>query len=86
MIPVTPQEHQEGGRLVIYAEDQPEYLPLPVSKTDDGVLMSEWEPTPEERAVLAAGGRIRIFTHTYNKPLQPFSVEAVVYTGRTVAS
>jgi hypothetical protein len=77
MTPVVPQGLHEGGRLTIYAEHQPEYTPIPVSKDANGLLMSEWEPTPEERALLATGGRVRLWIHTYNQPLQPLQMEVV---------
>jgi hypothetical protein len=77
LIAVEPNALHEGARLVVFAKDQPQYHPLPASVSDDGVVMTEWEPTAEELAGLLAGGRIRIriWTHTFGQPLQPISVE-----------
>ena len=37
--------------------------------------MTEWEPTADELETLLEGGRIRIWLYTFNRPLQPISVE-----------
>lgn len=75
MTPVEPTTLPDGGRLVIFAKDQPQYAPLPASLDADGLVMTEWEPTEEELDALAMGGRIRIWLHTFNRPLQPIRVE-----------
>jgi hypothetical protein len=80
MKPVTPQTLHENATLVVYAEDQPQYCPFPVSRDPEGLLMTEWEPNEEERAVLAAGGRIRLWVNTFNQPLPPLRMEAVTVT------
>lgn len=68
-----------GYQLVVYAKNQPQYLPLPVVRTPDGTCYSEWLPTVEERAALAQGRavRIRLWCWTFNQPLQPVKVELV---------
>lgn len=78
MMPVEPLVIHEGARLTIFAKDQPEYLPLPAAIRDsDGLVLTEWEPTDEELNRLLCGGRVRIWLHTFNQPLQPLCVEAV---------
>jgi hypothetical protein len=75
MTPVEPTAVHAGGRLVVFAKDQPQYLPLPASVDATGVVMTEWEPTAEELARLMDGGRVRIWLYTFNRPLQPIQVE-----------
>jgi hypothetical protein len=60
--PVEPVLH-EGARLVVFAKDQPEYVPLPASVDEEGLVMTEWEPTSAELDVLLSGGRVRLWLH-----------------------
>jgi hypothetical protein len=76
MTPVEPTPH-DGASIVVFAKDQPQYIPLPASVDAAGVVMTEWEPTAEELDHLLCGGRIRLWIHTFNQPLQPVSVEAI---------
>jgi len=41
------------GHNCIFAEDQPEYLQLPVYKEVDGKVTSAWKLTDEEREQIA---------------------------------
>ena len=78
IVPLAP-----GWRRVVYAKDQPEYIPLPTMRATDGRVVSTWEPTAEELetlldAILAyknrrseAKPRISLMLHTFNTPLQP---------------
>lgn len=75
MTPVEPLAIPDGARLVVFAKDQPQYIPLPASVDASGLVMTEWEPTADELEALLTGGRIRIWLHTFNQPLQPLSVE-----------
>jgi hypothetical protein len=74
MIPVTPAEIPDT-RLVVFAKDQPQYLPLPVRIAVDGTVVTEWEPTAEELALLVNGGRVRLTVLTFNNPLQPVRLD-----------
>lgn len=74
MIPVKPTLH-DGAKLVVFAKDQPEYIPLPASIDSSGLVMTEWEPTAEELDKLFTGGRIRLWIHTFGNPLQPVRIE-----------
>ena len=76
MIPSTPQK-RPGEHLVILGEHQPEYLPLPAYYASDGYVTTEWEPTDDERARIAAGGRVRITVYAAYKPFNPIKVEGV---------
>jgi hypothetical protein len=69
----------DGAERVVYAKDQPPYIPLPVNRYPDGLVFSEWEPTAAERLALArgAGVRVRLWQWTHGMPLQPVAVELV---------
>ena len=55
----------------VYAKDQPEYLPLPVHKTEDGMVVSCWALTWRERVKMLFTGRMWWSVLTFNHPLQP---------------
>ncbi len=75
MTPVEPSVLPAGATLVVFAKDQPEYIPLPAAVTADGCVMTEWEPTALELDALLTGGRLRIWLWTFGQPLQPIAVE-----------
>jgi len=48
-------------RELVFGERQSEYLPLPALLDNEGTVITEWEPSIEELAVLLSGeGRIRV--------------------------
>ena len=53
-----------------YAKDQPEYLPLPVYKTD-GMVVSCWKMGFMERIISLVTGKVYFALMTFNRPLQP---------------
>ena len=55
----------------IYAENQPEYIPLPVEKTAEGRITSCWKLSLIERLYVFLFGKIYISIMTFNQPLQP---------------
>lgn len=55
----------------VYAKDQPEYLPLPVHKTEEGLVISCWKLTWKERMLVFLTGRLWWGVLTFNEPLQP---------------
>lgn len=59
------------GTNAVYAKDQPEYLPLPALKTDEGVVVSCWKLSLWERVKILFTGRMWFMQHTFNDPLQP---------------
>ena len=59
------------GYNVIYAENQPEYLQLPVFKRKDGEITSCWQPSIKERFKILFTGKIWLNILTFNKSLQP---------------
>jgi hypothetical protein len=83
MMPVEPI-NEDGSRLVVFAKDQPGYIPLPTLIDEDGVVTSEWVLTPDEINCLLRGGRIRLAVHTFDPEigtpghhLQPVRIETI---------
>jgi hypothetical protein len=56
---------------VIYAENQPEYLPLPAHRSKDGTVTSCWKMSWKERLRVLFTGKVFLQLLTFNKPLQP---------------
>jgi len=59
------------GHNIVFAENQPEYLPLPAFKSDEGVVVTCWELTFKERVKAFLTGRFYFQQLTFNSPLQP---------------
>ena len=83
MTPVEVSQGFPGAQPVMFAAGQPQYRPLPALRSWGGDVWTEWEFTPEERAVIAAGGRVRLHIKTFNDPLQPMRPEVVPAPGAT---
>ena len=64
------------GRNVIFAEDQPEYNPLPAIRMPDGEGITCWELRKEEVDIILNTRRIYLRQSTFNQPLQPVSITA----------
>lgn len=56
---------------VTYAEDQPEYNPLPVFKDSDGTVVCCQKLSFRERLRVLFNGEIWLSLMTFNKPLTP---------------
>lgn len=56
---------------VLFAADQPEYLPLPAHRDAQGGVTSCWSLTWGERLKVLLFGRLWITTLTFGAPLQP---------------
>lgn len=71
-----------AGSNVVFAKDQPEYLPLPAQKTTDGQVTTCWKLSAWERVKLLFTGRLFLRMLTFNAPLQPvlLSVDSLVET------
>jgi len=61
--------------VTTYAKDQPEYLPLPCFKEDDGTVITRWRLSWWERLQVLVGGSIWLSVLTFNRPLQPVKLE-----------
>ena len=61
------------SKEVVYAKDQPEYIPLRTLKSDGsmGAVISRWTLTPEQRKAVADGADIFLELSTFHNPLQP---------------
>ena len=66
MIPIDFPE-----KNCVYAKDQPEYLPLPVFKEEDGRVWSCWKLTLRERIKIFFTKKLWLSNLTFNQPLQP---------------
>lgn len=56
---------------VVYAKNQPEYLPLPAYKTEDGDVITCWEFSEQEIKEIQKTGKLWIAVKTFDNPLQP---------------
>lgn len=70
MEPVQPVVPGNEEFEVVYAKNDPDYLPLPVLRTEHAML-SRWRLTDEERAYIAAGGDLFICVLHFGEKLQP---------------
>lgn len=69
---VSPVYFPDDPAEVVYAKDQPDYMPLPAYRTADGRVVTRWR-------FVSWRGRWRAFWRgevflsvlTFNKPLQP---------------
>jgi hypothetical protein len=71
MTPVSPIVPGLLLQEVIYAKDQPEYIPLPVHRDPDGLCTSRWKLTWRERLFVLFHGYFYLQQLTFNQPLQP---------------
>ena len=55
----------------VIAKDQPEYLPLPAYKNEDGIVTTCWKLSFIERIGILITGKIWWQIMTFNKSLQP---------------
>lgn len=59
---------------VVFAKDQPEYVPLPAMKVPNdpqGLIITKWQLSPEELERVKETGTIHLSMLTFNQPLQP---------------
>lgn len=70
---MTPISFKEQN--MVFAKDQPEYLPLPAFKSEDGEVISCWSLSWKERIALMFFGRLWLRSLTFNKPLQPLAAQ-----------
>lgn len=77
MKPVVPTAMLPGAQMIVFAQDQPQYDPLPAAVNSDGLVMTEWELSAEELARILAGGRVRLWVWTFRRALQPVMLEVV---------
>lgn len=56
---------------VVYAANQPEYNPLRVLRSKEGVVLTRWTLTEAQHTAIANGADIYLEISTFNRPLQP---------------
>ena len=71
MQPVSPVIPGINATEVTYANDQPQYRPLPAIRCLDGKILTRWEFTEDEKRQILEQGYIYLAVHTFNDPLQP---------------
>ncbi len=77
MIPITPVIPGEGTPFIIYANDQPEYIPLPAHRQADGTVTTRWKLSWKERFEVLMGGCMWLQVLTFNRPLQPVKLSTI---------
>ena len=70
---MKPMKFKNQNAVIVgsYANDQPQYLPLPSHKTKEGIVTSCWSLTFWERVRIFFGAKIYWSQMTFNQPLQP---------------
>lgn len=63
---------------IVYAENQPEYMPLPALKFDDdvGTVVSCWKMSFKDRIRILLTGKVWLMLCSFNKPLTPSYIAA----------
>lgn len=56
---------------VVFAENQPEYQPLPAHRSEDGTVTSCWRLSIIDRIRALFVGRVYFSVLTFSTPLQP---------------
>lgn len=70
MKPVSPIIKGYEDHEVVYARNQPQYLPLPVLPIEDS-LLSRWKLSWSERIAVLFGRDLYLYVTTFGQPLQP---------------
>jgi len=82
MKPVSPvcldSEDRWGVSEIVFAKDQPQYIPLPALKFQDGLVVTRWSLSLWERIQVLLGGSVYVGLLTYNHPLQPMKMSTSV--------
>ncbi len=73
---MNPVDPGAPGQKIVYAADQPPYLPL-ISRVlgHNGIVRTRWQLTDEERRQIADGADLVLDVTTYGRPLQPLHLE-----------
>ncbi len=71
---MTPKEFPEQN--ILFGADQPEYLPLPAYRNEQGDVITCWELSKEEVETLVETKCIFLSLKTFNQPLQPVFITA----------
>ena len=66
MIPLKFKEQN-----ITFAENQPEYLPLPAWRSPEGEVISCWKFAFKEKIMILFNSKLWLRQYTFNSPLQP---------------
>lgn len=79
MKPISPVIHGYRDKEVVFAKEQPEYLPLPalVLVGEDKPVVSRWKLDDEERKQIAAGADILLTQMIFTDLYHPVRLEVV---------
>jgi hypothetical protein len=75
--PVSPTIPGRDFSEVLFAKDQPQYLPLPALVLPDGEVITRWQLDEEERQRVAETGELWLSVQTYHRPLQPVLISGL---------
>jgi len=82
MEPISPVMPGSESIEVVYAKDQPEYIPLPavyVENANSRTVVSRWRLTDQERAEIAAGADVVLqLLIPLNSDLTPSNLQIVM--------
>lgn len=81
MHPLSPVIPSAEADEVVYAKEQPEYIPLPSVKTPDGVVLTRWSVNEEEKRRIIEQGYIYLMVNTFNQALQPVMLTTLIPEG-----
>jgi hypothetical protein len=78
MKPVSPVIPEMDLTEVIFAKNQPQYIPLPAVVVDDGTrVITRWQFSWRERLRILFGGSLWLSLLTFGNPLQPIHLDTV---------
>ncbi len=79
MKPISPVIEGYQDKEVVFAKDQPEYMPLPalVLEGEDKPVVSRWQINDEERKQIAEGADILLTQMIFTDLYHPVRLEVV---------
>lgn len=75
MKPVAPVLPGVDLSEVVFAKDQPQYIPLPAFRSPEGDVTSRWRLTFRERLRILIFGDLWLTVATFGRPLQPVRLQ-----------
>jgi len=77
--PVVPKNRKVSE--VVFAKNQPEYIPLPAIYKD-GIVTTRWSLSWKERIRILFSGSLWLMIATFGEPLQPVKMSAECPIGK----
>ncbi len=71
MKPVSPVIPNENHKEIIVSEHQDEYQNLPSIRLADQSILTRWQLTDEEKAIVGETGCVYLNMQTFGKPVTP---------------